>query len=211
VIGQKRRKAMRRHFDRRRAVSARPWTAAERRVVFRGWCGRLAIAIEPLIIAIFFGAMTIALFVRGQDSAKFVGPIFGTGSLAFLAYAIVLMVPSTRALIESFGSIYRVDGYVRYRAARRYEDEAPSYFVAVLDASEHELGEWPLGGRPGAMDAADKWPALVEFTGIGGVLRIDGRSTGVLPDSITPFGVGMNRTARGDAAAEAAAAGEAPA
>lgn len=202
---ENRRKAMRQYYDRRRVVAARPWTPAERRVVFRGWCGRLAIAIEPFIIAVFFAAMPIALVMRKQDSAFFVGPIFGVGALAFLTYAVVLMAPSTRALIESFGSIYRVDGYVRYREQRRYEDEPPAYFAAVLDANDHVLGEWPLSGRPKALDKGERWPALVEFAHIGGILRIDGRSTGVLPESITPFGVGMNRTAKADLAEAASA------
>jgi hypothetical protein len=187
-------------FDRRRAVTSRPWTPAERRVVARGFCGRLAIAIEPLIISLCFAAMPIALVLRRQESAMFVGPIFAAGSLAFLAYAIVLMAPSTRALIESFGVIHRVDGYVRYRSQRRYEDEPPLYFAAVLDADEHLLGEWPLSGKPKAMDVASLWPALVEFSH-GGILRIDGISTGVLPETLTPFGVGMNRTGTADIAA----------
>jgi len=52
------------------------------------------------------------------------------------------------------------------------------------------LGEWLLGSRPDAIERDDPWPAHVEFTEYGGVLRIDGRSTGVLPDDIPALGIG---------------------
>jgi len=177
-------------FDARRAVAARPWTDAERRVVSRGFWGYFLIAIEPLTIALLFAVLAVTLFVRKQETAIFVAPIFICAALAFAAYAIVLLTPAARALIESHGSIYNVDGYVRYRAHRRYQDEPPTYFVAVLDAEREVLGEWPMRERPVALDAGEVWPAVVEFTPYGGIHRIDGRSTGVLPDDFPALGIG---------------------
>jgi hypothetical protein len=177
-------------FDVRRAVASRPWTRAERRVVSRGFWGYFIIAIEPLFIAVLFSSLAITLLMRKQESAIFVAPIFLCSSAAFLAYAIVLLLPAARALIESYGRVYNVDGYVRYRAHRRYHDEPPTYFAAVLDAEEHVLGEWPLRERPEALNVKPLWPALVEFTPYGGIHRIDGRSTGVLPDDFPALGIG---------------------
>ncbi|MBV8152667.1 MAG: hypothetical protein JOY59_13985 [Candidatus Eremiobacteraeota bacterium] len=57
-------------------VAERPWTRAERRVVIRGFLGRLTIAIEPLIVALFFFALPIGLRLRGQEFALMVAPIF---------------------------------------------------------------------------------------------------------------------------------------
>jgi hypothetical protein len=177
-------------FEARRAVAARPWTRAERRVVSRGFWGYFFIAVEPAIISLLFTFLSVALLLRKQESAIFVAPIFLCAALAFAAYAIVLLTAPVKALAESYGSIYTVDGYVRYRSKRRYPDEPPTYYVAVLDAEQHELGEWPLRERPAALDRGDIWPAVVEFTPYGGVHRIDGRSTGVLPDEFPTMGIG---------------------
>jgi hypothetical protein len=177
--------------DWRQAVASRPWTSKERRVVARGFWGRAIIAVEPLVIAAIFAAMPVLLVLRKQETAKLIGPIFAFASLLFLIYAVVLMTPCTRALLESFGRIYSVDGYVRYRGAARFEDEPPTYYAAVLDPHARVIGEWPLRQRPAAIEKAELWPALVEFTPYGGIHRIDGRSTGVLPDEIPPFGMGV--------------------
>jgi len=171
------------------SIAARPWRPAERRVVLRGFWGRFAIAVEPLVIAGFFVALCVVLIARKQDGALLIAPIFGIAAVLFLAYATILMVPATRALLETFGSICIVDGYVRYREllARGHD---PRYFVAVLDERRVVLGEWPLATRPSAMGLAARWAALVEFTPYGGIHRIDGRSTGTLPDDLPAFGVG---------------------
>jgi len=169
-------------------VARRPWTRAERRVVLRGFLGRLTIAIEPLIVAAFFAILPIALLLRRQEIALLIAPIFAFAALAFLAYGIVLIVPSARALLETFAPIYTVDGYVRYRISQRGE---PEYYVAALSAGRQPLGEWPLREWPHAIGVRDTWPVLVEFSLYGGIHKIDGRSTGVLPDEIAPFGVGI--------------------
>ncbi len=175
--------------DWKRQTASRPWTKAERRVVVRGFMGRLLIAIEPLVIAGFFSLLPISLILRKHDAVAVLAPIFGFGALAFLIYAIVLMVPSTRALFATMGRIYSVDGYVRYRRLLR-DGEPPAYFVAVLDANRRLLAEWPLADRPAAFERRDLWPALVEFSPHGGIHHIDGRSTGVLPEKIPPLGIG---------------------
>jgi hypothetical protein len=173
----------------RSSIARRPWRAAERRVVRRGFWGRFFIAVEPLTISLFFAVLAVGLLVRKQEGAIFVAPIFAGASVLFAIYATILMLPATRAVLESFGSIWIVDGYVRYRMELvPFQD--PSYFVAVLDERGDELGEWPLDRRPDAIDRPDPWPAHVEFTSYGGVLRIDGRSTGVLPDDIPSLGIG---------------------
>jgi len=173
----------------RTAAASRPWTKSERRVVARGFMGRFLIAIEPLVVAGFFSLLPLGMILRKREAALILAPIFGFAALAFLAYAVILILPSTRALIESFGRIYAVDGYVRYRREFR-NDEPPAYFVAVLDSSKELLGEWPLSRCPPAFEKRDLWPALVEFSPYGGIHRIDGRSTGVLPESIPPLGIG---------------------
>lgn len=171
------------------SIAHRPWTRAERRVIFRGFWGRLLIAVEPLAIALFFVALSAGLLLRRQEGAIFVAPIFGVAAVLFFIYAAVLMWPVTRALIESFGSIWVVDGYVRY-TTRVTPERRASYHVSVLDEHRRVLGEWPLDRRPSMMDRDDPWPALVEFSLHGGIHRIDGRSTGVLPDDLPPLGIG---------------------
>ncbi len=158
----------------------------------RGFWGYFFIAIEPAIISLLFALLAITLLLRKQETAIFVAPIFFCASLAFAAYAIVLLTPPLRALVESYGNIFNVDGYVRYRSQRRFEDEPPTYYVAVLDAERELLGEWPLRERPAALDRGDLWPAVVEFTPYGGIHRIDGRSTGVLPDEFPALGIGAS-------------------
>lgn len=174
-------------------VARRPWTRAERRVVIHGFLGRLSIAIEPLIVALFFAALPIAMMLRKEEITLLLTPIFAFAALTFLAYAIVLMVPSTHAVLETFSPIYTVDGYIRYRAT--YQPQ-PLYYVAVLSADRETLGEWPLREWPKSIGDRDLWPVLVEFSRYGGIHKIDGRPTGVLPARIASFGVGI---ARGDA------------
>jgi hypothetical protein len=171
------------------SVALRRWTRAERRVVFRGFIGRFGIAIEPLIVAAFFSLLPIGLVLRKQETALLLAPIFGCAALAFLAYAVVLLLPSVRAMMETFGSILVVDGYVQYR--RRQQPGGATYSVAVLDSERAVLGEWPLREWPSSIGERDTWPALVEFSRLGGIHRIDGRLTGVLPSEIAPFGIGI--------------------
>jgi hypothetical protein len=169
-------------------IARRPWSRGERRVVLRGFFGRLTIAIEPLIAAFFFALLPVGLLLRRQEIAPLLAPIFAFAAIGFLAYAIVLLVPPVRAIIETFAPIYTVDGYVRYRAAQKVP---PEYYVAVLSAGGETLGEWPLDEWPSAIGERHVWPVMIEFTRYGGIHKIDGHSTGVLPDDIAHFGVGI--------------------
>lgn len=174
-------------------VARRAWTRAERGVVLHGFFGRLIIAIEPLVAAVFFAILPIALLLRRQEIATLLAPVFAFAAVGFLVYAIVLIWPSARAVLETFAPIYTVDGYIRYRIGKSGQ---PEYYVAALSADRQILGEWPLGEWPRSIGDRDMWPVLVEFSRYGGIHKIDGRPTGVLPAKIAAFGVGI---ARGDA------------
>jgi hypothetical protein len=169
-------------------VARRPWTRAERRVVLRGFFGRLTIAVEPLAVAIFLAFLPVGLMLRHQEIAPLVTPIFAFAALGFLVYAIALITPSARAVFETFEPIYTVDGYVRYRMSKNGEAE---YYVAALSADRRTLGEWPLREWPHSIGERDTWPVVVEFSRYGGIHKIDGHPTGVLPTEIAPFGVGI--------------------
>jgi hypothetical protein len=169
-------------------VAARPWTRAERRVVLRGFIGRFSIAIEPLIVAVFFALLPVGMLLRQREIALLSAPIFAFAAIAFLAYAIALIVPSARAVFETFAPIYTVDGYIRYRVTQKAQ---PEYYVAVLSDDQQTLGEWPLREWPASIGKRALWPVLAEFSRYGGIHKIDGRSTGVLPNDISPFGVGI--------------------
>lgn len=172
-------------------VATRPWRRDERRIVLRGWLGRLAIAIEPFFLGLFFAFLPIGMRMRHQDMWLFVAPIFGMAALAFVSYAIALMAPATRALLETFSPILVVDGYVRYRREQPSNRTPTQYHVAVLSHDRKQLGEWQLREWPSSIGEQDTWPVIVEFTPYGGIHKIDGRSTGVLPDDIAPFGIGI--------------------
>ena len=186
--------------DRLAVLVRRSWTAAERRVVLRGLYGRLLIAIEPVICGTLFGALTIGLILfplpdssrlSRHDAAIVLSPIFGLVALAFCAYAVVLLVSPVRALINSFSPIFIVDGYLQYRSPDRSTEADSNGYIAVLDDARRTIAEWPSIGEDPV--AASVRPALIEFSYYGGIHRIDGRSTGVLPASMSACGVGSNR------------------
>jgi hypothetical protein len=177
----------------------RAWTKNERRVVLRGLYGRLLIAIEPVICATVFGALTLTLIfiplpesahLGRHDAAVVLAPIFGLICLAFCLYAVILLTPPVRALVHSFSPIYIVDGYLRYRTSDRATEADSNGYVSVLDENRLTVAEWPTIGEDPIADHVR--PALIEFSYYGGIHRIDGKSTGVLPDSIPNIGVGSN-------------------
>jgi hypothetical protein len=169
-------------------AASRPWTRAERRVVLRGFLGRFSVAIEPFFVAVFFALLPVGLLLRHQEVALLMAPVFALAALAFLIYSIALVVPSGTALLHSFRPIYIVDGYVHYRTRA---DRMPQHSVAVLSADKDMLGEWPLREWPAAIAGRDLWPVLVEFSEYGGIHKIDGRPTGVLPREFSPLGIGV--------------------
>jgi hypothetical protein len=124
--------------------------------------------------------------MRPREEALVLAPIFGGAALAFVAYGVALMVEPVRALAHTFSPIYIVDGYVRYRKAHPFDGKALAY-VAVLDESRRILGEWPLEN-----DHILEWtyPAMIEFSRYGGIHKIDGSATEVLPSELPPLGIG---------------------
>lgn len=182
-----------RQFDRRGLLVRRAWSEKERRVVWRGLTGRAAIAVEPLAGTVFFSLLTWGVVWRAQHlepSLIVLSPIFALGALAFMVYAIAVMVAPIRAYWHTFKPIYRVDGYVRYRGPDlRSEDQATGY-VAVLFEDRGLVCEWECFGKTCLPELT--LPALVEFSVYGGIHAIDGRSTGILPDGeLPPLAVGI--------------------
>lgn len=166
--------------------------------MLRGFFGRSLLAIEPIICCAVFGALTAALIffplpavarMTRWESAIVLGPIFGLATTAFFIYAVAVMTAPVRALLDTFKPIYTVDGYVRYRWADELSDADSTGYVAALDHRQRVVAEWPLVGDSGFVE--EQRPALVEFSFYGGIHRIDGRSTGILPETIAPLGVGV--------------------
>jgi hypothetical protein len=168
-------------------LAQRPWTKAERLVVWRGFLGRFFIAIEPLLLSLVFTGLVAGLIrMRPHEEALVLAPIFGSAALAFIAYAVALMIAPVRALAHTFSPIYIVDGYVRYRNAHPFDEKALAY-VAALDERRRLLGEWPLDD---ARLLERTLPALIEFSRYGGIHKIDGHATEVLPSDLPPLGIG---------------------
>lgn len=186
--------------ERETLLVRRSWTRSERRVVLDGLFGRLLIAIEPCICFAVFGALTAGLIffprppgatMTRYESAVIIAPIFGLAACAFLAWAVAVLYAPVRALASTFKPIFIVDGYVRYRRPDRESEADSNGYIAVLGSDREMVAEWPsLGRRPLADDTR---AALIEFSYFGGIHRIDGQSTGVMPEKITLAGVGMNR------------------
>lgn len=95
-----------------------------------------------------------------------------------------------RALVQTLSPIFVVDGYVRQRRPDRDSDLESNGYVAVLNEERRTIAEWPSVGLVALQDAVR--PALVEFTVHGGILRIDGKSTGVATDAHPHLRAGGN-------------------
>ena len=175
----------------------RRWTPDERSIVRRGLFGRLAIAVEPAIIALLFGAFTAGLLHLAADGnpdhagLQLLAPIFGVGALAFAIYAIWMMRAPIRALRETYQPIFVVDGYLRTRGRDDFSERGFNGYVAVLLPDRRIACEWPTIGE-GDLSATES-AALLEFSEHGGIHSIDGRATGVLPRNFTNIGVSSNR------------------
>ncbi|MGH7728565.1 MAG: hypothetical protein ACREM2_07240 [Vulcanimicrobiaceae bacterium] len=176
----------------------RAWTRAERRVVLHGLLGRFLITLEPLICFAVFAALTACLvFLRlppsshlsHKEAAIILAPIFGLAAAAFFAYAAFVLVAPIRALVQTFSPIYKIDGYMRYRPADEWTLANSNGYIAVLAHDQRIVAEWPSIGHDPLPDLT--CPAHVEFSFYGGVHRIDGRSTGILPESVPLAGIGM--------------------
>jgi hypothetical protein len=171
-------------------LAQRPWTARERRVVWRGLTGRMAIAIEPLLGVVFFSLFTWGVIWRAhhvQSDATLIviSPIFALGAFAFFGYFIALLVAPIVAYIQTFRPIYVIDGYVRYRPPD--EDTAPGEcgYIAALFEDRSVACEWHAVGTK--RYPSRTIPAMIEFSAFAGIHAIDGKSTGLLPDGDMPL------------------------
>lgn len=162
-----------------------------------GFFGRLSIAIEPLLCGIVFGVITLGVFAAPRLSPRWVNPdiviiapVFGLGVLACAAWALAVMSAPVRALAHTLRPIYLVDGYLRYRGRDDGSDPGSNGYVAVLTEDRRVACEWATLGDIELPNRTA--PALCEFSEYGGVHRIDGRRTGVLPERIPRLGVGIH-------------------
>jgi hypothetical protein len=181
-------------LERDTVLIRRNWTRAERAIVLQGFAGRLSIAIEPVICSIVFLALTLGMIFNKNKEIIVLAPIFAIGVVCFGIYATAVMMRPVRALIHTMGPIFIVDGYVRYRGRDERSERDSNGYIAVLTEDKRLACEWPALGEmelPSHTRAA-----MCEFTEYGGLHKIDGRSTGVLPDRIARMGVGGLTRAR---------------
>ena len=183
-----------RRLKRRAHLASRPWTDRERRLVWRGLTGRMAIAIEPLLGLLFFGMLTYGIIWRSRVAKPhdlwILSPLFGLIALAFTVYFIAVLFAPLIAYMQTYKPIYQVDGYVRYRGPDGDSDLGSSGYVAVLFEDKGLCCEWECYGTKKLPSLT--LPAMTEFSEYGGIHRIDGRSTGVLPDQEIPlFAIGI--------------------
>jgi hypothetical protein len=175
----------------------RAWTDRERRIVARGVSGRMAIAVEPLLGAVFFALLTWGIVWRAHHVASDatlvkIAPIFAVGSIAFLGYLVALMVAPITAYVQTFKPIYILDGYVRYRGRDARSREDASGYVAALFADTSVACEWEFLGEKPLEDLTI--PSMIEFSEYAGIHKIDGKSTGLLPDGdLPPLAIGVAR------------------
>lgn len=178
-----------RKIVRRDHLASRGWTDRERSIVWRGLTGRMSIAIEPLIGGVFFGALAYGIVWRARVAAPhdlwILWPLFGLVSAAFFAYFFAVLVAPFVAYLQTYKPIYSVDGYIRYRKPDGVSEPTATGYVAVLFEDAQLCGEWECFGTKMLPDRTV--PAHVEFSEYGGIHRIDGKSTGLLPDGELPL------------------------
>ncbi len=181
-----------RKFDSRARLVRRPWTAPERRIVWMGVMGRLTIAAEAVLGTLVFLFITWGVYLRArhtEQSLIVLVPVLGLGALGFILYGIALMVAPIRAFLQTFGPIYIVDGFVRYRGPDSFSDDDSTGYVAVLFENHDVACEWQAFGKERLPERTI--PTLAEFTTYGGVHTIDGKPTGLLPGKTTTLNIGM--------------------
>jgi hypothetical protein len=171
-------------------LAHRPWTARERRIVWRGLTGRLAIAIEPLIGIFCMGFITWGIVWRAQhvsaDATLIkIAPIFALGMLAFAGYFVAVLVAPFTAYLQTFKPIYVLDGYVRYREPDEHSELDACGYVAALFPDRSVACEWEWLGKKRLPNVTI--PTLVEFSVYAGIHKIDGKPTGLLPDDDLPL------------------------
>jgi hypothetical protein len=182
---------------RTRLLAQRPWTARERRVVWRGLTGRFAIAVEPLLGVVLLGLFAWGIVwrahhVKSEATLVVVAPIFALGAFAFLVYFVALLVAPFVAYLQTYKPIYVVDGYVRFRPPDGDSESGECGYVAALFEDRRIACEWrSIGIKPYEPCTI---PAMIEFSVFGGIHSIDGKSTGLLPEGDLPIlSVGINQ------------------
>ncbi|HEY3676390.1 MAG TPA: hypothetical protein VGK84_10415 [Candidatus Tumulicola sp.] len=185
-------------LDRRAyGLAHRAWTDRERSIVARGLSGRMAIAIEPLLGALFFALLTWGIVWRAHHVASDatlvkIAPIFAVGAIAFLGYLVAVMVAPLAAYLQTFKPIYILDGYVRYRGRDERSRQDASGYAAALFPDRTVACEWEFLGTSTLEDVTI--PSMIEFSLYAGIHKIDGRPTGLLPDGVLPtLAVGVAR------------------
>jgi hypothetical protein len=181
-----------------RHLTARPWTERERAIVWRGLTGRFAIAIEPLLGTVFFALLTWGIVWRARVAAPhdlwILAPIFGIMAFGFAIYLVALLVAPLIAYAQTFKPIYIVDGFVRYRGPDDLSEIDASGYVAVLFADSELCFEWECYGDKPLANATI--PTLAEFSEYGGIHKVDGKSTGVVPDEMPTLAIGISQRMR---------------
>lgn len=173
----------------RNHVASRPWTERERNVVWRGLTGRMAIAIEPLLGMLFFGGLTYGIIWRARVARPhdlwILSPLFALMAVGFAVYFIGVMAAPFVAFMQTRKPIYIMDGYIRYRGPDDDSDLDAAGYVAVLFEDRELCCEWECFGKKRLPDLV--LPAMTEFSEYGGIHKIDGRSTGVIPETDLPL------------------------
>ncbi len=149
----------------------------------------MAIAIEPFLGMLFFALFTWGIIWRSHHvpadaSIIVIAPVFAVGALSFTIYAIAVMVAPLRAFLQTYRPIYIVDGYVRYRAPDERAEIDASGYIAALFEDRTVACEWECFGSRHLPERTI--PAHIEFSTYGGLHSIDGKPTGVLPDTELP-------------------------
>jgi hypothetical protein len=182
-------------FSRRtRQLAQRRWTESERRVVWRGLTGRMAIAIEPLLgvaamVLMTWGIIYRAQHVPGAQDLIKLAWIFPMGAVAFLGYFIGVLYAPVRAFVQTYRPIYIIDGYIRYREPDAESEIDGAGYVATLFEDATLACEWECYGRKRLQNLTI--PALVEFSPFAGIHKIDGKSTGLIPDELPVLAIGI--------------------
>ena len=158
--------------------------------MWRGLTGRFALAIEPLIGLIFMLFLTWGIVYRAHHVASDaslikIAWIFAVGAFAFAGYFVAVLLAPIAAYLQTFRPIYVLDGYVRYRGPDERSRPDGCGYAAALFADRALAHEWEWIGSKPLPNAT--LPAVVEFSLYGGIHKIDGRSTGLLPNEEMPL------------------------
>lgn len=119
-----------------------------------------------------------------------IASIFAIGFFGFVAYGFFLMIGPLRALLSTSQPIFIVDGYLRSRPPDARSEEDSAGYVAVLTPESDIACEWPAHGN--TLLETSVYPVHVEFSEYGGIHKVDGKSTGVLPSGMTTLSIGQS-------------------